>query len=291
MLLLHGDARYADEIERGMYNAIAVSTALDSRSFFYSNPLQLRTGHTHEEDAPSTRLDWYKCACCPPNLARLLASITAYVTTETDDAVQVHLYAAGSIEIGDGVKAHVSTGYPWDGDITIELDAPAPRAIELRIPGWADGAELTVDGAPVPARAGSYATVVAGSRLARLRLPNTPTFMAAHPRVDAARGTLTVRRGPVVYCLEAADLPEGTVLEDVRLADDTRVRDGDWDDELLARRVTLTGLRLEQPGRQLYAPPDEPRTRTHGLGDVDLIPYCRWANRSPGAMRVRLPQR
>ncbi|MBK0297080.1 glycoside hydrolase family 127 protein, partial [Bacillus sp. S34] len=84
----------ADEMERGLYNALAVSTAVDGKSFFYSNPLQLRTGHDHEEDAPSSRLDWYACACCPPNLARLLASIGGYVLTTSDDATQFHLYAA-----------------------------------------------------------------------------------------------------------------------------------------------------------------------------------------------------
>ncbi|GAA2225658.1 glycoside hydrolase family 127 protein [Herbiconiux moechotypicola] len=295
MLLRGGDARFADEMERGLYNAIAVSTSVDGRSYFYSNPLQLRTGHDHEEDAPSTRLDWYNCACCPPNLARLLSSITAYLATETDDAVQLHLYATGEIALGDGVTATVRTELPWDGRVEISLDGPAPKALELRIPAWAEGATLAVDGGEPQeaAPANGYARVEAGARSIVLELPVTTVIETAHPWVDAARGTVAVRRGPVYYALESADLPEGLTLEDVVLPADPRPADGGWDDALGVPVLAIEGASRRPAAGALYAA----RGRASGagspgapeLGALRAIPYFRWANRAPGAMRVWLP--
>ena len=101
MLLATGGHRYAEEMERVLYNAIAGATALDGRHFFYSNPLHLRTGHDNGgEEAPSQRLPWYTCACCPPNLARLMASVHCYLATTDDDGLQIHQYTAGAIRAG-----------------------------------------------------------------------------------------------------------------------------------------------------------------------------------------------
>lgn len=289
MLLLRGDSRYADEMERGLYNAIAVSTATDGKSFFYSNPLQLRTGHDHEEDAPSSRLDWYACACCPPNLARLMASISGYVLTTSADGAQFHLYAAGTYDLGDGVTATVDTQYPWDGRIAIELNRPSERGIDLRIPAWAAGAATLVidDGEPVNPDVG-YARVPAGAEKIVLTLPVQPVFEHAHPWVDGAREALALRRGPVYYALEQADLPEGVVLEDVRIPKAPTAGDGGWDVELGAPVLTIDGATVVPRPTSLYAVGTDSAPPT-SLGSVRAIPYFRWANRTPGAMRVWMP--
>src|SRR3712207_3880043 len=126
LLLATGRGRYADEMERALYNAIAVSTSLDGCHFTYSNPLHLRAGHDgSDEDAPSERLSWFACACCPPNLARLVASLHHYVATRDEDGLQLHLLAPGRIESGE-VAVSVRTGYPWDGRAEIAVErAPA----------------------------------------------------------------------------------------------------------------------------------------------------------------------
>src|SRR4051812_10430271 len=112
LLLATGRGRYAEEMERALYNAIAVSTSLDGCHFFYCNPLHLRAGHDgSHEDAPSERLSWYACACCPPNLARLVASLHHYVATRDEEGLQLHLLAPGRIETGD-VALSVTTEYP-----------------------------------------------------------------------------------------------------------------------------------------------------------------------------------
>jgi DUF1680 family protein len=287
MLLLHGDARYADEMERGLYNAIAVSTARDGKSFFYSNPLQLRTGHDHEEDAPSARLDWYFCACCPPNLARLLASIGGYLVTRSDDAVQFQLYADGEYDLGEGVQATVRTAYPWEGAIRIELSAPSTTAIQLRIPAWAADAALAVDGVAQPAPTPGYATVAPGAQIIELTIPVEAVAQAAHPWVDAVRGSLAVRRGPVYYALEAADLPDDVAVEDVVIPAEPQLEEAGWDAELGAPVLRIPGAARRAEATALYSAP-APAAATD-LGPVTLIPYFRWANRSQGAMRVWLP--
>ncbi|WP_084104758.1 glycoside hydrolase family 127 protein [Demequina sp. NBRC 110056] len=289
MLLLRGGARYADEMERGLYNAIAVSTAADGCSYFYSNPLQLRTEHVHEVDAPSRRLDWYDCACCPPNIARMIASLPGYLTSEDDEAVYLHLYADGTHEI-DGVTATVQTEYPWDPSISITFSDPSPKALRMRVPGWAAGAQLEVDGTSAACTPGTYVEVPAGALAATLTLPLTPTLVSAHPRVDAVRGAVAVQRGPVVYCLETAALPQGTMLEDVELDAQATVADGAWHDELGVPAVAVGPAAVRPAQSALYSPATrDDAAATTVLDTVDAIPYFRWANRSSGAMRVWLP--
>lgn len=288
MLLLDGDARFADEIERGLYNAIAVSTSLDGRAYFYSNPLQLRTGHDHEEDAPSTRLDWYFCACCPPNLARLLASINAYVVTETDDAVQFHLYANGTVDLGDGVTATVQTTYPWTPEVRISFDAPTTRTTQLRIPAWARGATVAIDGGPARPAAPGFVDAAPGSTGVLLSIPVEPVFEHAHPWVDGARGALALRRGPVFYCLEQADLPDGVALEDVTIPARPTAVDSGTDPQLGVPVLDIADAHATASGTDLYTRALD-QAPSSPLGTVRAIPYFRWANRTTGAMRVWMP--
>ncbi|MET8854484.1 beta-L-arabinofuranosidase domain-containing protein [Amycolatopsis sp. NPDC004625] len=288
MLLATGESRYADEMERVLYNAIAGSTAVDGTHFFYANPLHLRTGHDgSHEDAPSQRLPWYSCACCPPNLARLVASLSGYVATTDSGGLQVHLYAAGTVQTtvdGVDVRVETRTGYPWDGRVELTVTTRAPLMLALRIPAWAEGA--LVDGAPADVRDG-YAEVRrdwTGGATVTLELPMPARIVRPHPRIDAVRGCAAVTRGPLVYCLEQADLPGGVTLEDVRLDPATPFSAASLPDVPVA--LTAAG-RVEVPASaELYgsgtSAPGEPI-------DLTLIPYFLWGNREPGPMRVWLP--
>src|SRR3954468_12721740 len=132
-------------MERLLYNGIAASTALDGTAFFYSNPLQLRTGHDgSDEDAPGQRLPWYSCACCPPNLARLMASLHTYAATGGPEGLQLHLYAQGSFA-AEGLAVDVVTRYPWDapGAVPVPASTGEPRALALRIPAWCTDARVS----------------------------------------------------------------------------------------------------------------------------------------------------
>lgn len=291
MLLLHGDAKYADELERGLYNAIAVSTGLTGTDFFYSNPLHLRTGHSHEEDAPAHRLNWYFCACCPPNLARLLSSLSSYLTTQSADAVQVHLFNSGTFQAGDGVVGRITTNYPWSGDIAISFDSPTRKLVELRVPGWAKNASLVLDdGAARPVSAGSYAQVPLGTKSAVLTLDLRPRFVAAHPWVTGASSSVAVARGPIVYAVESVDLPAGTAVEEVSVQPQLGVLDQAWDNELQVVPVQVQAVLHDDSSQPLYRDwTDEPAAAQSV--PVKLVPYFRWANRGPSSMKVWLDQR
>jgi uncharacterized protein len=303
MLLATGEARFADEMERTLYNAIAGSTAVDGRHFFYSNPLQLRTGHDgSNEDAPSRRLAWYTCPCCPPNLGRLMASLQAYVATADDTGLQIQLYAAGDIRAtvrGAEVAVRVTTDYPWDGQVTLTVtgESAEPWTLALRVPEWCAGVDVEVDGAAEPATAVRgylrlHRNWAAGTSVT-VHFAMPPRLVGAHPHVDAVRGCVAIARGPLVYCLEQADLPAGAVLEDVRLDAATppvAVHRADLPTGTVA--LAARGIAAPPASPRLYPnhpkqPPDRPADAA--ALELTAVPYFLWGNRAPGSMRVWLP--
>jgi DUF1680 family protein len=290
MLLATGEGKYADEMERVLYNTIAGSTALDGTHFFYANPLHLRTGHDgSHEDAPSQRLPWYSCACCPPNLARLVASLSGYVATTDHGGLQVHLYADGELRTtvdGADVRLVTRTRYPWNGRVAVSVTTDAALTLALRIPGWASDA--LVDGVPADVRDG-YAEVrrdwSAGATVT-LDLPMPARLVRPHPRIDAVRGCVAVTRGPLVYCLEQVDLPAGGTLEDVRIDPAAPLTAGQAPDI----PVTLTARgRLEPPASDELYPASAPAVVPGEPVELTAIPYFLWGNREPGPMRVWIP--
>ncbi|WP_084124849.1 glycoside hydrolase family 127 protein [Demequina sp. NBRC 110054] len=296
MLLATGRSKHADAMERALYNGIASSTSLDGTRFLYSNPLQLRSDHDgSSEYQPSERLDWFACACCPPNLARLVSSLGAYVASGTETQARIHLYAQGQIRLG-ATTLTVTTDYPWDGRVTVEAAGPL-ETLALRVPAWSHDATLSVDGTSAPASADEdgyvRASVHDGSTVV-LDLPMPAELMVPHPRVDAVRGSVAIQRGPVVHCIETADVPEGVVLEDVRIDASEAPRVGPALDSIRAgATVVATGVvrpASEAPlgtSMRLSAAPaaDPDPTRF----DLRAVPYARWANRGKGAMRVWIP--
>jgi hypothetical protein len=292
MLLITAESRFADEMERALYNAFLAGYSLDGTSFFYSNPLQSRAGHA--------RHHWNPVACCPPNIMRLLASLHHYLCTVTGAGLQLHLYAASTIEVdipGAGpIELAVKTAYPWSGTVAVELisSPDAPWTLSLRIPAWARTA--TVDGQRVDA--GDYARITrtwgAGDRVL-LEFDMAPRLTAPNPHVDAIRGCLAVERGPIVYCFEAADLPDGVALADIALDRGAVPTDAGEVPELGGvPAVSIAGVVSRPDGQSpaLYAEvgsmPVEPAWSPTRLR---AIPYFTWANRGTGAMRVWTPVR
>jgi uncharacterized protein len=253
MLLATGAGRYAEEVERALYNAIACSTALDGRHF-YSNPLQLRAGHDgSREDAPSERLSWYACACCPPNLARLVASLHHYVATCNDRGVRVHLPTAARLMVPvpgarDDATVAITTDYPWDRRIVVDVDSPdAEWELSLRIPAWCEEPSLTVAGEPAPVAAqDGYARIARrwnGRTRIELNLPMPVRAVAAHPRVDAVRGSVALARGPLVYCLEQQDQAPGVHVDDVSSTSRSSCRSGSSSCATRSRRCRASSRR------------------------------------------------
>ena len=290
LLLATGRGRYADEMERALYNAVAVSTSLDGCHFTYSNPLHLREGHDGaSEDAPSERLPWFTCACCPPNVARLVAALHRHVATRDEDGIQLHHFTAGRVE-SEAAALTVATGYPWDGRVEIAVEGDGSEwTLSLRIPAWCEGA--TIDGEPVAAGADGYLRLRrawAGRTQVVLDLPMPVRVLTPHPRIDAVRGCVALARGPLVYCVEQADHP-GVAVEDLRLDPAAPPAPGGPNREL-GVPVTLSGPATIATGApdELY-PAQRPQRAAPAPATLTAIPYFRWANRGPNAMRVWIP--
>ncbi len=292
LLLATGDSRYADAVEHALLNAVAAGVSLGGTEFFYANPLQVRTAHAEDpgdEDSATHRVPWFKCPCCPPNVARLVTSAHHYVAQVDDEAVTVSLYASADLTV-DGHPLSIRTGYPYDGEI--EISAPGglgSRALRLRIPAWCTAYALTVDGETVPVTARDGWVTVAPRNHVRLRLEMPARLLYPHPEVDAVRGCVAVARGPLVYALESTDLPVGIRVEDVRFAPDVVLDDGgslDVLDGAVTVRATALAVSPEPSPGTFHAAPSPVEMRDI---DVALVPYSRWGNRGSSAMRVWVP--
>jgi uncharacterized protein len=292
MLAATGEARYADLLEWTLLNAVLPGWSLDGRSYLYVNPL--------EDDGGHRRQPWYHCSCCPPNLARTLGALPGCVYGVKDDAIFVQLYAQGTAVVdlgGRPVTLTQRTRYPWDGRVELEVDGEGPFALQLRIPGWAEGASLKVNGEPaqVPLRAGAWAEL--RRRWTRrdrveLELPMPVRLLEAHPHVPEDAGRVALTRGPLLYCVEAADYP-GADLRDLEV-DPARPPAAAWEKDLLGGLVVLRGPAAVRPleeawrGR-LYRPVGKGGGRGPARPvELTAVPYFAWGNGEPGAMRVWL---
>ncbi|GII54756.1 hypothetical protein Pth03_31450 [Planotetraspora thailandica] len=287
LLLATGDVCYADHAERVLYNVIAASPAADLRTFFYSNPLQVRTpGEVVDGVNPraesALRAPWFSVSCCPNNLARTFASLAAYVATHDDGGVQVHHLTPAEIR-HNGLTLRVETGYPWSGGVTVRVveSAGGPSRIALRVPRWADGARL--DGRRV---APGYAQVEgewqAGDEI-RLDLPVEPRWTRPDPRIDAVRGCVAVERGPLVYCAEAVgDDPPLLEIEVDTSGNPVEIDSGRELEVAAHRHAAVDAAWPYGMGEQAREGED--------AGSLRLMPYHRWGNRGPATMRVWLPE-
>jgi DUF1680 family protein len=300
MLQITGEPRYADLMELVLYNAALAGMGLDGKSFFYTNTLRQSDRMPAELRWSRTRQPFFSSNCCPPNIARAVAESANYAYARSEEGVWVNLYGGGVLATrladGSALKLTQETDYPWDGRVKLTLGAVPPGAfsVRLRIPAWAKGAALTVNGAPdkKTPEPGTYHEVrrvwSAGDTL-ELRLPLRPRLLQAHPLVEEARNQVAVRRGPLVYCLESADLPRGVAAADVVLPRGIALTPR-FDGKLLGGVTVLEGKAAAHAeatwGKELYRELGPAGARTLGL---KLVPYYAWGNRGRSEMTVWLP--
>ena len=311
MLQIKADSRYADVMERALYNGVLSGMALDGKSFFYVNPLESLPEACHKDErkfhVKPVRQKWFGCACCPPNIARLISSIASYAYTKSDDTLYVHLYMGSALECEFGGKkadVRITSGFPWNGKVTVELrlEEETEFTLALRIPGWCDG--YTVNGRPGPAGGTVDAekpeseilkdgylylrrTWRDGDKL-ELDFPMTVRIMEADSRVREDIGRAAVTRGPVVYCMEETD--NGRSLHLCVLPEDVVVSEEKGDIQgVPVVKVIADGLRQkpepeeERPQEELY---HVRRRAEYEAARLIFIPYFAWANRGEGEMQV-----
>jgi uncharacterized protein len=293
MLALEGEARYADLIEHTLYNAVLPGLSLDGQHYFYQNPLA--------DDGSHRRQPWFGCACCPPNVARLLASLPGYFYSTSEGAVWVHLYAEGAATVeldrDRTIRLSQRTRYPWDGRVEIQVEGEGEFALMLRVPAWCEeGVEIEVNGELVDAGIfpGSYANLRRTWRpgdTINMDLPMPVRRVECHPYVAENAGRIALMRGPLLYCAEQAD-NQGVDLRDLVL--NSKAPTVRWEPDLLGGVAILqVEARSAAPGAgwedRLYRAvhPREGDAQTPTTR-VTAVPYYTWANREPGAMRVWL---
>jgi len=306
MLLITGESRYADLMERLLYNGILSSPGLDGISFFYVNPLMVRNGqyvrlstNPDEKHKSTGRPEWHSVACCPPNVMRWLASLPNYFGTRNEAGIQIHQY--GNMEISSGYSGlTIETEYPWEGrvKITVTKSTDVSWKLSLRVPGWCRSFSLKVnDQEGYDSLQKGYITLERTWKTgdvveAEFAMP--PFLVEADPRIDSVRGCVALQRGPIVYCLEEHDQMPGVNLLDVKINPDRELT-SHWQSALLGGVMTLEGegYQSDQPAGVdgLYRPlllRNEKRASIQTL-KLTAIPYYAWGNRGLKSMRVWIP--
>lgn len=308
MLRLHHEAKYADVMERCLYNGILSGLSLDGESYFYVNPLEVDPRVCDEnpsyEVVKYRRQAWYGCACCPPNIARTLTGLGHHLYHTSGSILYVDLFHEATAEVplaGGQLTLRQTTDYPWSGKLTLELVAISEQKRELTVavrkPEWCRRRPVvSVNGSVVDAEIGENGYLhlrrswAPGDRV-ELELPMQTERVRADDRVRADFGKVAVQRGPVVYCLEEAD--NGPQLHSLRLPADAPLEAVERPDLLGGIiAITATGETTRRTGdattaaegHRLY----ESTGNDRGVAAVPLlfIPYFTWANRAPGEMLV-----
>ncbi len=321
MVQLEADSKYADVLERSLYNGSLSGISMDGKKFFYVNPIS-SSGNHH-------RSEWFGCACCPPNIARLIAGVGQYAYSSSASALYVHQYVGSTAKAnvaGAAVTLTAKTEYPWDGtiDFTLECstgilpvseedrkdmgkDAHATKNSEdmgkmpmlqvkfdlmLRIPAWCGMYKLAVNGkavkAPVVKGYAKLHRAWQSGDTVQLVLDMPVQRVAANPQVSEAAGKIALQRGPILFCLEQTDnaAPVGSLL----LPDKAKLT-ARFDKKFLGGAAVIEGAALAPDAKpwkkNLYQPVPKTKLKTVKF---KAIPYALWDNRDPGAMVVWLPR-
>ena len=299
MFLADGDAKYYDVLERTLYNAFLSGVSLTGGRFFYPNVLESMGQHN--------RGKWFGCACCPPNVARLLPSLPGYFYAKSKSSVYINLFADNTARFpfnNQNLELIQKTEYPWKGtvEIVVNPDAKEKFNLKIRIPGWAENSAIPdslylfenpakeavvikVNGKKVkPVRENGYAVITRnwgkGDNVS-VEFPMDVRLVKADDRVEADLDRVAVQRGPIVYCAEWPDNNNGNVLS--LMFDKQPKAEAAFMDSLL-NGVEVIKTTARQVGRNIDS--------TYNYSDpvpVTLIPYYSWNNRGPGEMMVWLP--
>jgi len=299
MLRTAGEAKYADVMELVLYNSMLSAVSIDGKSFFYTDPLRWY-GSEHRllsQDAPSR---WYtfNCYCCPPQVARCISWLHEWACSLSDEGVWVNLYGGNKLEtkLADGSPITLSqeTSYPWEGLIKITIQEKTKCAVMLRIPAWAEGAQIKINGemTDVNAKPETYAKLErewSSNDTIELLLPMDVRLVRAHPRVEEALNQVAILRGPVVYCLESVDLPNNIDISKIHIPRNVHLTPR-HNQNLLGGVTVLEGearlVHEDEWKGELYRKISDASTEPIW---ITLIPYYAWANRGISKMTVWMP--
>lgn len=300
-------AAYGNVMERALYNTVLAGVSLDGEHYFYVNPLAVVPEYSKKNPAKahckSRRPGWFACACCPPNLARMVMSVGHYFYTQKDDVIYVNLYGANEMETtvnGKAISLSCCGDYPWDGKLTYTVTKGGDFALALRVPDFARVQEisLSINGKAQEVKATAEGFIELrrswqDGDVLELNLPVTPHFIAANPLIEADFGKVCLSAGPVVYCAEECD--NGKAMHTLQVNPAAGALMQHKDDLLEGVNVITCESRRVSAGQGfasgLYQREDG--TAQDSLFSSEeqkcvLIPYYAWCNRAEGEMRVWL---
>jgi uncharacterized protein len=301
MLQVTGEARFADVMELTLYNSILAGVSLNGKKFFYTNPLCVNNDIPYTLRWSKEREEYIKlCNCCPPNTVRTIAEVSNYVYSIAKDGIYVNLYGGSTLSTtladGSAIKLTQETNYPWDGNIRISLNQVSKKdfSVFLRVPGWCDNAVVKINGKTgnVKLISGMYAELKGqwkSGDVIELTLPMTVKLIEANPLVEETRNQVTVKRGPMVYCLESPDMSGGKRIFDIAMPVLNNLKPKEM---IIAYShcVGLEGNALlvsnEGWNNKLY---NEVMSVKPQSIPVRLIPYYAWGNRGKSEMTVWMP--
>ena len=298
LFLLHGESKYFDVLERALYNGLISGVSLDGGSFFYPNPLESIGQHQ--------RQPWFGCACCPSNISRFIPSLPGYVYAVNKNDLYVNLFMSNTSDMkvnGKKVTLTQTTGYPWSGDIRMEVSPKGKQSftLKIRIPGWVQGSvvpgnlysytdrkqlgyKVKVNGEPVNATLDkgyfSIARQWKKGDVVEVHFDMEPRTVKANSKVEADRGKIAVERGPVVYCAEWPDNDFSVLSVIINRKPEFTVE---------CKPELLYGMDQLKTSAQTIAYDEQGRLATKDV-TLTLIPYYAWAHRGSGEMAVWLPQ-
>lgn len=301
MLGIHGQAKYADVMETVLFNSALSGISLDGQHYFYTNPLRM-CQNTRDYASLSTesaeRTPYIKCFCCPPNLVRTIAKMSSWAYSIAENGISVNLYGSNQLQTklrdGSSLKLSQKTAYPWQGTILFTVDdcTSEPFDIMLRIPEWSTQASILINGEKqnlsiVPSEFVTLNRQWKVDDQITLDLNMDIELVEGHPRIEELRNQVAVKRGPIVYCIESPDLPDGTNILDVYIAGDSAL-EAVHRPELLGGVTSIDAeiLVRKDKGVGMYRSINEPAFETY---KSRFIPYFSWSNRGPSEMTVFMP--
>jgi DUF1680 family protein len=292
LLQFNGESRFADVLERGLYNGFLSGVSLEGTHFLYENPLSTAGDRKRE--------DWFICPCCPPNVARNLASVGKYFYSTGEADAWVHLFASNEADLtvsGKPVNIRQSTHYPWDGKVEFAVGVKQPQSftLHLRLPGWCQKYSLKLNGQALDLQPDAHGYLALDRTWwdgdvveYDMHMPLRTVF--ANPAVRQLVGRLALQRGPLVYCLESTDHPGAAPLDRIAVSAEqiASAFTVEYQPELLGGVSVIHGqgtlLQDHAWQGQLY----DSILPTKNEVALTAVPYCVWGNRGQGEMRVWL---
>lgn len=294
MASVTGEAKYYDEVERALYNTVLASINIEGDRYFYVNPLEVVpefcTEHTYMDHVKPVRQKWFSVACCPPNVARTLASLGQYIYAQDDEAVYIHQFISSEAvtqQNGHQIELKLDSSILQNGVVTVEINAETDARIKIRIPHYAENCCIAQEGVQITAvTENGYAVIPVSEGRSRITLDFgvKARWMCADDRVREDAGKAALVKGPVVYCLEEAD--NGKLLSQIYVDINAAVEESDPARGLVGEVPTLAyeGVRVSSRGLngKLYG---ELSVQVQDTG-LRAVPYCLWNNRGAGEMLV-----